>query len=59
MDFPISGRDFRVTPIVAIDHGDELIEEYSGFGVQVESRKLGTERLGASFEWTTFDQELA
>ena len=34
MDFPISGRDFRVTPIVAIDHGDELIEEYSGFGVR-------------------------
>ena len=57
MDFPISGRDFRVTPIVAIDHGDELIEEYSGFGVRVESRKLGTERLGASFEWTTFDQD--
>jgi hypothetical protein len=56
-DFPISGRDFRVTPIVAIDHGDELIEEYSGFGVRVESRKLGTERLGASFEWTTFDQD--
>jgi Omp85 superfamily domain len=57
MDFPISGRDFRVTPIFAIDHADDLIEEYSGFGVRVESRKLGTERLGASFEWTTFDQE--
>lgn len=57
MDFPISGRDFRVTPVIAIDHGDELIEEYSGFGVRVESRKLGTERLGASFEWTTFDQD--
>jgi hypothetical protein len=57
MDFPISGREFRITPIVAIDHGDELIEEYSGFGVRVESRKLGSERLGASFEWTTFDQD--
>jgi hypothetical protein len=57
MDFPISGGSFRVTPILAIDHGDELIEEYSGFGVRVESRKLGTERLGASFEWTTFDQD--
>jgi hypothetical protein len=56
-DFPIGGRDFRVTPIIAIDHGDELIEEYSGFGVRVESRKLGTERLGASFEWTAFDQD--
>ena len=57
MDFPISGRNFRVTPIIAIDHGDELVEEYSGFGVRLESRKLGTERLGASFEWTTFDQD--
>jgi len=57
LDFPISGRDFRVTPIIAIDHGDELVEEYSGFGVRVESRKLGTERLGASFEWTTFDED--
>lgn len=57
MDFPISGRDFRVTPIIAIDHGDELIEDYSGFGVRVESRKLGTERLGASFEWTAFDAD--
>jgi Omp85 superfamily domain len=57
MDFPIGGRDFRVTPIIAIDHGDELVEEYSGFGVRVESRRLGTERLGASFEWTAFDQD--
>ena len=24
LDFPIGGRDFRVTPIVAIDHGDDL-----------------------------------
>ncbi|HEX8028871.1 MAG TPA: BamA/TamA family outer membrane protein, partial [Vicinamibacterales bacterium] len=57
MDFPIGGRDFRVTPIIAIDHGDELVEEFSGFGVRVESRKLGTERLGASFEWTTFEAD--
>jgi hypothetical protein len=57
MDFSIGGRDFRVTPIIAIDYGDELIEEYSGFGVRVESRRLGTRRLGASFEWTTFDQD--
>jgi hypothetical protein len=55
LDFPISGRDFRVAPIIAIDHGDELIEEYSGFGLRFESRKLGTERLGASFEWSRFD----
>jgi hypothetical protein len=57
MDMSIGGSDFRVTPIIAIDYGDDLIEEYSGFGVRVESRKLGTRRLGASFEWTTFDQD--
>jgi hypothetical protein len=57
LDFPIGGRDLRVAPIVAIDNGDDLIEEYSGFGLRVESRKLGTERLGASFEWSTFDQD--
>jgi hypothetical protein len=56
LDLPISGRDFRFTPIVALDSGDDLIEEYSGFGLRFESRKLATERLGASFEWSSFDQ---
>jgi Omp85 superfamily domain len=56
LDLPISGRDFRFTPIVALDTGDDLIEEYSGFGLRFESRKLATERLGASFEWSSFDQ---
>lgn len=57
LDFPIGGRDFRVSPLIAIDNGDDLIEEYSGFGLRVESRRLGSERLGASFEWSTFDQD--
>jgi hypothetical protein len=57
LDLPISGRDFRFTPIIAIDNGDDLIEEYSGFGMRFQSRRLGTERLGASLEWTTFDQD--
>ena len=39
-----------------MDDGDDLIEEYSGFGVRFETRKLGTERLGVFFEWSTFDQ---
>lgn len=55
LELAISGRNFRFTPIVAIDDGDALIEEYSGFGLRIETRKLGTERLGASFEWSTFD----
>jgi hypothetical protein len=57
MDLSLGWRDFRVTPIFAIDHGDDLIEEYSGIGVRLESRRLGTRRLGASFEWTSFDQD--
>ena len=52
----LSGRNVHINPTFAIDIGDELIEEYSGFGLRVESRKLGTERLGLFFEWSTFNQ---
>ena len=52
----IGGRDFRVMPIIAWDNGDDLIEEYSGFALRFETRKLVTERLGMFFEWSTFDQ---
>lgn len=52
----MSGGDFQVVPHFAIDVGDDLIEEYSGFGLRFESRKLGTERLGVFFDWSTFDQ---
>ena len=45
-------RDFRFTPIVAIADADDLVEEYSGWGLRFETRKLGTRRLGASFEWS-------
>jgi surface antigen Omp85-like protein len=57
-NLPISmnGRDFNVTPIIAWDIGDELIEEYSGFALRFESRKLVSERFGVFFEWSTFDQ---
>ena len=49
MPLAISGGDVLIAPVVAIDDGDELIEEYSGFGMRFESRKIGTERLGAYF----------
>jgi hypothetical protein len=52
----MTGRDVHVSPMVAIDNADELIEEYSGFALRVETRKLVTERLGAFIEWSTFDQ---
>ena len=53
----ISGGDFRVVPHFAFDVGDDLIEEYSGLGLQFESRKLGTERLGVFFDWSAYDSE--
>jgi hypothetical protein len=52
----IGGRDFHVVPYFAFDVADDLIEEYTGGGVRFESRKLGTERLGIYFDWSTFDQ---
>jgi hypothetical protein len=57
LDLGIGDRNIRFTPIVAIDHADDLVEEYSGFGLRFETRKLGTRRLGASLEWSTFDQD--
>ena len=51
----IGSGDLRVTPTVAIDNDDDLIEEYSGFGLRFETRRLGTRRLGASLEWSTFE----
>ena len=54
---PLTSHDLLVTPIIPIDNGDDLIEEYSGFGVRVESRHVGTERLGVFFEWSTYDQD--
>jgi hypothetical protein len=53
----ISSRDVLVAPIFAWDTADELIEEYSGFGIRVDTRRLGTDRLGLFFEWSTYDQE--
>ena len=57
LDLGIGDRNIRFTPIVAIDNADDLVEEYSGFGLRFETRKLGTRRLGASLEWSRFDQD--
>ena len=57
LDLALGYRNVRVTPIVAIDNSDDLVEEYSGYGVRVEARRLGTRRLGASFQWTRFEQD--
>jgi hypothetical protein len=57
LDLGIGGRNIRFTPIVAIDNADDLVEEYSGWGLRFETRKLGTRRLGASLEWSWFEQD--
>jgi hypothetical protein len=56
LDLPIGGRDFRVAPLFALDNRDDLIEEYSGYGVRIEGRGLATERLGISLELATYHQ---
>ena len=57
LDLGIGDRNIRFTPIVAIDNADDLVEEYTGYGLRFETRRLGTRRLGASLEWSWFDQD--
>jgi hypothetical protein len=57
LDLGIGNRTVRVAPILAFDSAEDFVEEYSGFGLRFEARKLGTRRLGASFEWTRFDSD--
>ena len=57
LDLGIGDGTVRFTPIAALDHADDLVEEYSGYGLRFETRKLGTRRLGASLEYTWFDHD--
>jgi Omp85 superfamily domain len=57
LDLGIGERNIRFTPIIAIGNADDLVEEYSGWGLRFETRKLGTRRLGASLEWSWFEQD--
>jgi len=57
LDLGIGDRNIRFTPIVAWDYADDLVEEYSGYGLRFETRKLGTRRLGASLEYSWFDTD--
>jgi hypothetical protein len=53
----MGNRTVRFTPIFAIDSEDDFVESNSGYGLRFESTKLGTRRLGASIEWTWFEQD--
>jgi hypothetical protein len=57
LNLTFGDSSIRFTPIIAIDVGDDLVEEYSGWGLRFESRKLGTRLLGVSLEWTRFEQD--
>jgi hypothetical protein len=56
-DLGIGSGDLRFTPMLAVDDSDDLVEEYSGWGLRFETRRLGTRRLGASLEWSSFDPD--
>jgi hypothetical protein len=56
-DFNIGDRTIRFTPIFAAANAEDSVEEYSGVGLRFETRKLGTRRLGASLEWSWFEQD--
>jgi outer membrane protein assembly factor BamA len=58
LDLPMSGSRsrHRFTAGFAFGNKDDLIEEYSGFRLRFESRVIGTERFGASFEFSRFNQ---
>jgi len=53
----IGDRTVRVSPIFAWANSEDSVEEYTGVGLRFETRKLGTRRLGASLEWSWFDQD--
>ena len=50
LDVSLGGTNHRVTLRFLIGDDDRLAEEVSGYGIRFESRNLGTERLGFSFE---------
>jgi outer membrane protein assembly factor BamA len=56
LDIPMGGRSTRFTLGMMFGNDDDLIEEYGGIGFRIESRKLGTRRLGFSFELSTHHQ---
>jgi hypothetical protein len=57
LDIPMGGRDHRVTLNLVADNADDLIEEYSGYGIRLESRKVASERLGFSLELSRMHQD--
>ena len=55
MPLAITVGEVLVMPVVTWSNADDYVEENSGFGIRVESRRLGTERLGMMLDWNTQD----
>ncbi len=58
LDIPMSSSRsrHRFTLGAVFNDIDDLIEEYSGFRLAFESRMIGTERFGARFEFSRYNQ---
>ena len=50
----MGGRNQRLTLGLVGENDDDLIEEYSGYRLLLESRKVATDRLGLSLEYSEF-----
>ena len=57
LDVPMGSRNHRVGVVGVFTNRDDLVEEYSGFRLRLESRRLATERVGAAIEFSRFTQE--
>jgi hypothetical protein len=57
LDIPMGTSRHRALLGFAIKNDDDLVEEYSGFRFGVESRRLGTERVGARVEVSSLRNE--
>jgi len=55
LDIPITVHDVKFTFGFAMADEDALIKEFSGYRFRFETRKLGTRRLGAAIEFSSYE----
>ena len=51
----MGGSNFHVVPYILWDTVEGAVEERDGFGITVESRKVGTDRVGVYFDWHSYN----
>lgn len=56
-NFPIVAHHNELTFGLALSNQDDLIEEYSGLRVRFGRQSLGTDKLGASIEFSRYTQD--